>query len=540
MSSICFEPPTTLPSSPICGVKGMTKFVPADMVTEFFRSSLLSVSLFSLFLLNVIFTNLFGTGLPCTYTHTIDSSALSSNDVTCIHHWKYQEYNGFSRSEWSERSLVIFFFSLKFFFALLGNSKFHSVIWLFFSLSIDVTVLYFTTTSVPTFCRWNCFTPSGNIFVPQTSIEDCALLNCLDKITTYPVTNDQFFSWGILILTYIDTFLHLKVLFSSFLLQFHISNRFDEWISQMSQIIQGYPFHIWIGFVCNLFLGTSVSIASLYAVIQLSDMLLNGLGTLNDEYESYIASDPTSSGDDIQRTLDFLIELVRSIRLTFIIVVPICWVWLCCCAFYTLYALRRDTSKLRSEPPLTEMRIDRSAMYIGAYVTNCIFSLAFSWYVLGLFVFIFTNSYVRHSILSEWPKLIIFCIAPLISWFIRDVMLKTVCGSREKGIKYPLSYRFWDFMLFLNTAIGGAYYGAERVFTSLMYLLFMVQRVDWSILPAPFEKDDLMYSNYCHIVNLDKFNYELQNEESKKQCSNDISKKEEESLLSYQNHSVNP
>lgn len=504
----------------------------ADLVTEQYRSRALMVSLVFLYLTIVILSNVFGTGLPCGYTHIIDPTSLHINTTTCqtLHP---NDYNGYPYTPTEFITLIGSYQTIKLFFGLLGNTNYHSGWWLLISFGLSIYFVIYLLTDVPNFCNRHCYFPNGTIFIANTTEEKCALLNCEVRVNDLSTINDMFMLWGVFIVSWFDLLFHVIAFFEYAAQTFKGYSLISLYTTTKARIYTHlhpiisevrYPAHLFIGLSCNLFLGTFVTIAAMYAVRSTLHPVLNVLHQIKDQlhkidFESIglfqTDSDVDQALDAADITLSFIINLFFSIELTTLITAAVSYLIFLSSNLYCLYAFRRDAAKFRDTPPLKLMEISLVSQYIGAFISNCLFALIFSWVVFGLIIFCLTDNFVRNSLLSlkyVWMSLL---MGPIITYLTRLVLMEYVLARPNFGIKYPKTYRFVNFLLVLSSTVSGPTYGLIRIGTSFGILLLMIHRVDWSLVPAPFETWDSVYMYYRHLLNLDKLNYELKKDKAK-------------------------
>jgi hypothetical protein len=99
-------------------------------------------------------------------------------------------------------------------------------------------------------------------------------------------------------------------------------------------------------------------------------------------------------------------------------------------------------------------------------------------------------------------------ISPVVTYLSRVIFLENLFASPEKGIIHPKWYRFGDFSLILSSSIAGPVYGLSRIVVSLFFLLLLVHRVDYSIVPHPFHDWDFVYLYYRQVLNVYKMNHD--------------------------------
>ena len=443
----------------------------------------------------------------------------------------------------------------------LGNSRSHSPYWLCLSLAWDMYKAWEYVREIPTFCQRDCFFPNGTRYTlteplpspspsplsssspspslspspspslsPSYSQQECALSNCQTEIQLWEVETDVYLWWGVVCLVFVDIACHVSVLGGAVMDQWRdLSQLRSRIVTRMESLISASPFsgistahfptHILVSFACSLFLGSVVSAATLSVTLSSLTPLVRFLTVLRD-YIPEIEPDLISLGlsnpnleDEISQDatvaeawLNFLIDLVSSIEITIVTSISICWVVFFISNFYSLFAFRRDFLKKARESPPLRMDISNSACFIGGYISNCICALIFSWVVVALFLFLFVNRFLRRHVVYNYQLWLILIASPLIAYLIRVFFLEYDYGKPSRGIIHPKRYRAAYAFVTLTSIVAGPTYGIARILTALAFLLVMIHRVDWSLIPPPFEHWDGVYTSYVNLINLEQLN----------------------------------
>lgn len=390
----------------------------------------------------------------------------------------------------------------------------------------------------------------------MTSLE-CAYLSCQRTVHSGQLLNDVVLSWGMLVTAWWDAFVHVYVLTKEIVPQMSVrrerggekeekerevrEEREDEKersekspssrVEELRKTLRDFvtfriPARVLISFFSNLFLGTLTSIAGYVSLIQSANEIANLIPSNNTETSQF------------EGLIDFTAELSKSIKVTAYVAIPISYSLFVISTFLCLLAFHRDARKVCKDPPLKRLDISFTPLFVGAFISNCLFGLAFHWLIFGLIVFSFANSYIRTFIFSSWNFFLLMSISPIVTYLSRVIFLEKLFATPEKGISHPKWYRFGDFSLILSSSIAGPVYGLTRIVISLFFLLILVHRVDYSIVPHPFQDWDFVYLYYRQVLNVYKMNQEVKSQKREQrrnvsESSRDL-KQESDPLVSVQ------
>jgi hypothetical protein len=386
-----------------------------------------------------------GSGLPCSITHVVDEATLAEENVTASCHalnGDYRQYNPDAAFA-ATFAVSVTVQTVKFFLSSLGNSDFHSPLWLLAAFCLDVYLLTVAVLIVPTFCRTECFSPNGDVItlanvtpvgsraiswtstgypndspmsssMNMTSLE-CGVLTCQRTVHSGTQVNDVVLSWGMLITLWWDVCVHLYVMAKAAAIRRGIWKEDEEetervkigWKEEEEErgegegeeegeglyaVVCGFigrritktvkdfmdfrvPARVLISFFSNIFLGTLTSIAGYVSLIHSADEIRNLI--------------PTNHTDSSQfdGLIAFTEELSQSIRVTAHIAIPLSYSLFLISTCLCILAFHRDAMRVCNDPTLKRLDISYTPLFVGAFISNCLFGLAFHWLIFGLIVF---------------------------------------------------------------------------------------------------------------------------------------------------------
>jgi hypothetical protein len=483
-----------------CGQSTEIGFVPMDFLTDRYRSRLLLITSFFLFYISVVMWLTIGTGLPCEYTHVIREDLFDSDvDGSC----RNQGVSFYAVKDNGTEivTLITILQTLKFLFSCLGNSLYHSVVWLIPSFIFDIYILSAQSQSVGKFCHRQCYFSDGTLFTPNGTQQTCALHACMANVEGSAMTNDMCISWSIIFTTSADLVFHFYVILISVLLYAKVirsRNTFSPYITSLfHSYLDGeftsfrFPARFLVSFFSNIFLGTVVSIAGFFFLLGVANSI-----------DNLIPSDIESAGNEYDQLIDFTRELASSLRIAVYVAVPLSFSLFLLTSSFNVVSFYRDATAKEDISSPNKLEISLAPQFVGAFISNCLFGLSFSWVILGSLVFLFANSYVLSFLASQWVYWLSLCISPAVTYASRVIFLENLFAKPEKGISHSKSYRFVDFVLCILSSVAGPFYGFFRILYALGILLLVIQRIDRAIIPTPYEDWDFVYLYYRHLLNI--------------------------------------